>query len=264
MLDHVKNDTAKIFRRMYPPIIEDRLGQRPELMDRKILQGIQKLPSCDMALALEFLLGKGKPFHDKLIGPGPIARILARNVLNYPVEFLIHGRYSSTNNLVSKKGFLLIEKIFCGIITIMKKSQRLGFKAYFFIFFLMVLGNGLSLLYPETAIYTYYHIISTFQPNSAIYYKLAIASTGLTALSLVPLFLYAFLLPRTGIWFFKPLFFARILGDLLGHNYEWQFLVSSLTSEPIIGIANLSLFIAIIFPSYRAHYLYVFKTDPPK
>ena len=163
---------------------------------------------------------------------------------------------------MSKKGFLLIVKELYAIITTMKWPKKLALKTYFFIYFFVVLGSGLSLIYPRTDIYTYYHIMGAFQPSSSVYYKLAIVSSCLTALSLVPLFLYAFLLPRTGIWFFKPLFFARILGDLLGHNYEWKFLMSFFSSEPIIGLINLSLFLTILFPSYRAHFFYVFKKAP--
>lgn len=143
----------------------------------------------------------------------------------------------------------------------MRWPKKLGIKLYCFFFIWIALGGIASLLLPETEAFTYYHTMIAFHKPHAIHHTLAILDAWMTIIAIIPLCLYAFNAPRWGAWFFQPLFFTRIIADIVGRNYEWQFLKSTFHSYPAAAALSLGLMVLVLLPSYQAHFAYAFKRE---
>lgn len=141
----------------------------------------------------------------------------------------------------------------------MKIPKRFGLKIYVFVFAWLALGGLTALTSPESDAYMYYHVAMAFHKQSQWLYIGALISAGTTLLCVIPVFLQAFCIERFPRWPFKLLLFVRIMADIIGHNYEWQFIKSILINQQVPGIALIILIIVMIYPSYYGHMAYAFK-----
>ncbi len=140
----------------------------------------------------------------------------------------------------------------------MSLKRRLFWKFYFFLFVPLPLGAMVGILFPESVIYSYYHVLIAFDPTYYLPYYLNVISAYLNLLSLIPLFLFAFglrfLHPR--VW--QTLFILRAIFDIVGHRYEYVFIQSLLLTGAWPTFLAIAISLAVIFPSYLACYRYAF------
>ncbi|MBF0569898.1 MAG: hypothetical protein HQL18_03895, partial [Candidatus Omnitrophica bacterium] len=97
--------------------------------------------------------------------------------------------------------------------------DKLFLKLYCFFFAWLAFGQIFALTLPQVDAFVYYHTMIAFYKPSGLQYTLALCAAILTVASLFPVILYAFNAPRNRISLLKALFLARIVGDVLGHNY---------------------------------------------
>lgn len=143
----------------------------------------------------------------------------------------------------------------------MKLPEKLFEKAYFILFTWLCLGELAALITPNSEVYIYYHALKAFYPPAGAFYHLALIRAVLTLICLAPLFNYAFNQKKDWAWFFKPLLFVRVIADLTGHNYEWQFIKTLYHTAMFTPLAALAVWGGISFLSYKAHFLCAFKTS---
>ncbi len=143
----------------------------------------------------------------------------------------------------------------------MKLPDNIFYKIYFFFFAWICLGDLSSLLAPSTDAYIYYHTMKALLPPSVSSYHYALLRAIVNLIALGTLFAVAFNKRQYATWFWRPLFMARIAGDVLGHNYEMQFLKASATSglKPVLILLTISTL--FVLPSYYAHFAYAFRTN---
>jgi len=143
----------------------------------------------------------------------------------------------------------------------MPYTVGLRWKIYLFIFTPLALGNFVSILDGESAVYSYYHALIAFHPDYFLQYAMNVASATLNAFALIPLFLYtfrgSFLWPRFWQWFF----ILRIAFDLTGHAYEAKLVKSLFISHSGYAISSLLLLLLLVVPSYIACFRYAFRQD---
>ncbi len=138
-------------------------------------------------------------------------------------------------------------------------KPNFGWKIYFFFFSLLNLGGLVAIFSPSSALFTYYHILISFDKKYIWPYYFNIASYTITTLSLIPLFL--FIINRRWLpkWIWKILLFSRILFDIIGHQYEFAFFQSLLQSDFYLGLAAIGITVCLFLPSYIGHLLYAFR-----
>jgi hypothetical protein len=142
----------------------------------------------------------------------------------------------------------------------MKLPNNLGLKAYVLLFTVVALGNFLSLTKPEGSTYIYYNTLLRFNDATIIWYALAILDAVLGCLAAIPLAFRAFSKPPVWIKLFQIFFVLRILTIFLGHNYEWVVLKSAFLGTPLMGWLTLGVWSIFMFPSFKEHYIYAFRS----
>lgn len=135
---------------------------------------------------------------------------------------------------------------------------QLIWKGYFFLWTWLCLGNLLSLLYPHSDSFIFYHIIKTILPEKNFIYYLALTNAFINLLCLLPLFGYSFNKPLYGKTFWQLCFFFRIIFEILGTRQEQLFLLSFFSTSAQAGLSLLFAILAFTIPSYLGHYRYVF------
>jgi hypothetical protein len=137
-------------------------------------------------------------------------------------------------------------------------------KVYVFLFAWNALGMFFSVLYPGSEIFTFYHIISAFDPRFSHISLLATASALINLSAVIAVFGYAFDRPCAWQNFWKLMLIARLAGDILGRNYELAFFKSTLAVDKTAGVAALALSALFLLPAYIAHYRWAVKTSCDK
>ncbi|MBF0594889.1 MAG: hypothetical protein HQL22_07965 [Candidatus Omnitrophica bacterium] len=144
----------------------------------------------------------------------------------------------------------------------MKLPDKLGYKIYFLIFSWLALGELTSLLAPKSDAFIYYNTLRTFYPPAALHYYIAILRATITLAALIPLFNVAFNRKMNWGWFFKPLLIVRVVADVTGHNYEWQFIRSLAHGGFLLPLAAVGVWIGVNYLSYKTHYICAFNLQP--
>ncbi len=142
----------------------------------------------------------------------------------------------------------------------MKLPSKLLWKCYFFVFAWSTLGECASLFYTGSDTFIYYHIISAFLPKMQHLYGIAVTTVLIDLLCLIPLFGYAFNKQPHAQRFWQILFLIRIIGEIVGKNYDHLYLSSVFSSNTNVGAAAIALFILFLLPSYMGHYQHAFRS----
>lgn len=142
----------------------------------------------------------------------------------------------------------------------MRLPQRIFEKSYFFLFAWLCFGELLALLTPGQEAFIYYHSLMAFIPSAGLFYDLALGRALINLVCLLPLFLYSFSVKRDWTWFFRPLLIVRVVADIAGHNYEWQFLKALYHTGTYLPLAAFSVWVGLTFLSYKAHFICAFKS----
>jgi hypothetical protein len=121
-----------------------------------------------------------------------------------------------------------------------------------------VLSSIGDVLYENTPLKNYYTVLIVFNKYYLLSLFLNILSVLMNVLTPIVVFLYAFNI-RRALKFWKIFFFVRIALDLLGHQYELQFIKSAYYQNPSYFLAYIGFLTIPMLPSYIAHYLYAFK-----
>lgn len=118
-----------------------------------------------------------------------------------------------------------------------------------------------DLFTPTTEIYTFYELLISFTPKYIMHYILNIASAIINVICLIPFFLIAFNRTWSPAWIWKWMLVLRLVGDLSGRFFEWQFFKSTFYSGSTTFIWVIMTFILFNLPSYLAHFQYAFKQE---
>ncbi|NLE64616.1 MAG: hypothetical protein GX606_01725 [Elusimicrobia bacterium] len=140
----------------------------------------------------------------------------------------------------------------------MRIPRRLGSRIYAFFFAWLALSQMLGLLVPGTKQYVYYHVMIAFLRSTEKVYHAALASSVLTMIAVIPVFLFAFDARPKGLWLWRGLLIVRLFADLWGHNFEWQMIKSFAATEPLAAGLSLGSLLLLIGPSYYTHFRYAF------
>ena len=143
----------------------------------------------------------------------------------------------------------------------MVKSAKLRWKIYFFLVTPLMISGLSNLFFPESNVYTYYNVLISFHENYTLTYFLAVASATMSVASLVPLGLFILRIRFLKETFWRGFFFLKILLDLFGHHFEFNFLKSLLHSGLWQIFLTVAAVVIIFFPSYLACYIYAFRRD---
>ncbi len=144
----------------------------------------------------------------------------------------------------------------------MRLPTNLGLKIYLIIFAIFTFSSLISLSRPDGITYTYYNILLTLHAPAGIWYILAILNALISFTILIPLYRRSFNLTGIHIKLFKWLFFVRILTTLLGHNYEVVIIKSAFQGASILmGIIALSIWLLFLYPSFKEHFIYSFRSN---
>jgi hypothetical protein len=143
----------------------------------------------------------------------------------------------------------------------MRLPINLGLKIYLIIFTIFTASSLLSLSVAEGVTYTYYNILFILHKPSGIWYILAILNALLSCLVIIPLYRRAFKQPSILIKLFQCLFYVRIGTTLLGNNYEAVIIQSAFKGSSILmGLITLGVWIIFLYPSFKEHYIYSFRS----
>ena len=143
-----------------------------------------------------------------------------------------------------------------------KNLREIVWRTYFCLFTLIVIGNTVTALWPDSVIYIYYHVLGSFHPRFYLLYAYQIASNFLNILSLVPFYLYIFRKPRYFAAFWRLIFILRIIFEFFGHNYEVNSVKSLLIFQPMVAQTALLAYALLVLPSYIAVFRYSFLSHP--
>ena len=141
----------------------------------------------------------------------------------------------------------------------MNSKIGLRWKIYFFLFLPIACGNALSVVYPESPLYVYYHVLISFHKDYMFFYLLNVINALVNTLCLIPLFLYVFQVSFLSKRLWQWLFVIRIIFDIIGHDYEIKFFKSLFYINVWYGLSSLILLIALTIPSYFACFRYAFR-----
>ena len=119
-------------------------------------------------------------------------------------------------------------------------------------------SNAVASLWPDSLIYTYYHILTALHPRYYVSYCLYITSVFINLINLVPLYCYVFRKPSSLIGLWRLVFFMRILSEFFGHDYEYKLIKSIFFSNISLALATLFFYILILIPSYIAVFQLVY------
>ena len=136
-------------------------------------------------------------------------------------------------------------------------------KLYSVFLTIVVFGSMGDIFHKDSPFRTYYTILIALDQRYILFFILNILSMLLNLLIPFLIFLYACNIKKY-LKFWKVLLFMRLILDLIGHNYELQFMKASFYQSFAYGLACIGVFTIPILPSYLAHVLYVFKKNDPK
>lgn len=137
----------------------------------------------------------------------------------------------------------------------------LRWKIYAVIYSLIVLAGVTISLLPESRVYGYYQILLVLDKSHWLKLLLFYFANLIDLISLVPLLLFAFRKRWLSQDFWKLIFGGRIIGLVMGHNYEYNILSSLLISNPTRTIIAMAVTIAISLPSLIAQFIYSFRSN---
>jgi hypothetical protein len=136
--------------------------------------------------------------------------------------------------------------------------MKLFWRAYFLLFFVIVLSNALQLLNKNSVIGVYYNTAIIFSNWFIIPYFLNILCALINCIVCLFIFGYAFDVPgisRAPQW----LFYVRILIDCIGHSYDLKTIQAGFYQGKLSGFLTLAALILPILPSYLAHWRMTFN-----
>jgi hypothetical protein len=142
----------------------------------------------------------------------------------------------------------------------MKLPNNLGLKGYTILFAIFAMGTLTSLTTPDGGTYIYYNTLLRFHPPSILWYILGLLDAILGCLAVIPLILRAWNRPPVVIQLFQLFFMLRIVMIFFGHNYEWLVIKSAFLGTPIIGWLTLGIWALFVFPSFKEHFIYAFRS----
>ncbi len=142
----------------------------------------------------------------------------------------------------------------------MRLQNNLGLKLYLILFTIFSFSALLTLFEPRAAQYIYYNTLIRFYPLATAWYLLAILNACLACTSIIPLFYRAFALVPKWTKLFQWLFFLRLIATFIGHNYEFIIVKSSIMNNPLIGALGLGIWMLFVFPSFKEHLIYAFRS----
>ncbi|MBF0504026.1 MAG: hypothetical protein HQL14_02875 [Candidatus Omnitrophica bacterium] len=127
--------------------------------------------------------------------------------------------------------------------------MRLFWKFYTALFLVTIFNNGLVLLNKNSPLSIYYHTMMAFNSWFIVPYLVNIINVLLSLIVAFYILNYAF---KTDVVLRAPywIFYARILSDLTGHSYTWQYIQSGLIQGGFWGWLGLASFIIPLAPSY--------------
>ena len=137
----------------------------------------------------------------------------------------------------------------------------LRWKIYAVIYSLVVLVGAVISLLPESRVYAYYQILLILDKSHWINLFLFYFANLIDLLSLVPLLLFAFRKRWLSQDFWRLIFAGRIIGLVMGHNYEYNILASLLMSNLTRTIIAIAVTILISLPSLIAQFIYSFREN---
>jgi hypothetical protein len=141
----------------------------------------------------------------------------------------------------------------------MKPVVRQLWKGYFFFSLWVSISDLIGLIYPRADSFTFYRTLMAFDPVNTFWYISALLASILAAVSLWPLYVRAFVAPRSAFGFFKFILAFRIAADLCGHRYEILFFKSAAVNNPLAAMVAVVIALALAFPSYKALYEHAFN-----
>jgi len=141
----------------------------------------------------------------------------------------------------------------------MKIKISFWWRIYFVLAATIYICNLLSVLYPQSVVYIYYHSLIAFHKDFTLAYYLNILSAVTSLVSLLPLFFYIYHRPFFSPIVWQILFCLRIAFDFVGHGYEMNFFQSLFQNSFTVAFISLAISVLIIFPSYFAGFQYAFR-----
>ena len=122
----------------------------------------------------------------------------------------------------------------------------------------MMAGTAVSNLWPDSPVYTYYHVLAAFHPRYNLTYCLHIASVFINLVNLIPFYCYVFRKTSSLMGFWRFMFVVRIISEVVGHDYEYKLIRSLFFSNTLLALATLLLYTLILVPSYFAVFQFTF------
>lgn len=140
----------------------------------------------------------------------------------------------------------------------MSKKSNWIWTTYFTLYLFL---SGLNLFHffrPDSPMSIYYHIAMAFDFHFFGVYFLNLTAVIFNALSLVPLYLYIYEIDFLDRRFWGCFLIFRLAFDILGHNYELNFIKSLVYENQTFGIKTLLASVILYLPCYMALFDYSF------
>ncbi len=135
-------------------------------------------------------------------------------------------------------------------------------KSYLYVFIFLSLGNLTNFIYPWSDVNAFHQILMGFNPSYVLSYVASFSSALINVFSAVPIFLYIYQRHLFNAAFWQKIFAARIVLELLGHQYDYYFLKSLFYFDDThIGL-QITLFVVLsVAPSYLLAYRQAFQPE---
>ena len=143
----------------------------------------------------------------------------------------------------------------------MSSKARWFWSIYFFIYASSVSYQLQLFISPESPVFLYYKILRSFDEVFNFSYDVTCIRLILTILNLFPLAFYLLRMKSLDPIVWKTLFFLRIIFDVFGDSYFYQYLYSYYLYDPKIFLFMIAQLLIFVFPSYLATYKYAFQWD---
>ncbi|MFZ5800925.1 MAG: hypothetical protein ACOY3D_06085 [Candidatus Omnitrophota bacterium] len=137
--------------------------------------------------------------------------------------------------------------------------MRLRWKIYAIIFALSVAANTYFSLNEDLPIYNYYQLLLFLDREQWLRLVFYYFTNIIEAVSLVPLFLFAFGINGLSRDFWKTIFIGRIIGLIWGHNFEYNLISALAHSSLRATIFAVGITVLFSLPSYAAQFIYSFR-----
>ena len=135
----------------------------------------------------------------------------------------------------------------------MTRNQRFIWEIYFLMITLFSIKKVLYFFDPSSSVYLYYQLLQYFDQLFVVIYCFAFFRIALSMIFLLPflLFIYRIRLFPSMIW--QSFFTFCIIFNIVGHQYEVNYLLSLYHHSPIIwGIAFSTILILVVTPCIYA------------